>query len=148
MIRYEDTIKDLPNLRLHELFKIVGWSDGTETQEMIDKFSYPFINSTFVISAWDDDKLVGAVRVLSDKIIRSVIHDLIVDPEYQGKGIGSTMLKMCIDKYPNSEWIVQTTELRKRFYEKYGFKEHDNVVLQIPSKWVRNDRCMRKNEKI
>jgi predicted N-acetyltransferase YhbS len=144
MLRYDDTIKNLPNLRLHELFKIVGWSDGTETQDMIDKFSYPFINSTFVISAWDNDKLVGAVRVLSDKIIRSVIHDLIVDPEYQGKGIGSTLLKMCIEKYPTSEWIIQTTEEIKTFYEKYGFKECNSVVLQIPSKWDRNV----KNEKI
>ena len=37
----------------------VGWSDGSETS---DKYNVPFINSTLVISAWENECLVGAVR--------------------------------------------------------------------------------------
>lgn len=53
-----DTKKDLPCDQLHRLFMAVGWSDGSETQHMIEHFNKPFINSTIVISAWDKDCLV------------------------------------------------------------------------------------------
>ncbi|MCM0756969.1 MULTISPECIES: hypothetical protein [Sporomusa] len=34
-IIYNDTKKDLPSEQLHELFVSVGWSDGSETSDMI-----------------------------------------------------------------------------------------------------------------
>ena len=79
-IKYS-TEKDLPSEQLYNLFLSVGWADEeSTTAEMINNFNVPFSNSTVVISAWDCDKLVGCVRVLSDKIFRSHIYDLAVLP--------------------------------------------------------------------
>ncbi len=130
------TIKDLPNQQLYKLFVSVGWADdSTTTQSMIDNFNKPFINSTIVISAWDNDLLVGCVRVLSDKMFRSVIYDLAVLQEYQGKGIGKELVKKCREQIPNSEWLVGTTTERVSFYECIGFKKSSDVFLNIPCKW-------------
>jgi ribosomal protein S18 acetylase RimI-like enzyme len=90
---------------------------------------------TLVVSAWENDRLVGVVRVLSDKIIRSIIYDLVIDPEYQNKGIGRELVKRCIEHFPDSEWTVQTTEKIACYYEKTGFKIYKDVFLSIPSKW-------------
>ena len=129
-------IKDLPNEQLYKLFVSVGWADeSTTTQAMIDNFNKPFINSTLVVSAWDNDLLVGCVRVLSDKMFRSVIHDLAVLPEYQGKGIGKELVKKCREQFPNSEWLVGTTNERVSFYECIGFEKFNDVFLNIPCKW-------------
>ena len=129
-------IKDLPNEQLYKLFVSVGWADeSTTTQAMIDNFNKPFINSTIVISAWDNDLLVGCVRVLSDKMFRSVIYDLAVLPEYQGKGIGKELVKKCREEIPNSEWLVGTINERASFYEKLGFEKNTDVFLSIPCKW-------------
>ncbi len=129
-------IKDLPNEQLYKLFVSVGWADeSTTTQAMIDNFNKPFINSTIVISAWDNDLLVGCVRVLSDKMFRSVIYDLTVLPEYQGKGIGKELVKKCREQFPNSEWLVGTTNERASFYECIGFEKSSDVFLNIPCKW-------------
>ena len=88
MIRYINK-KDLPCDQLYDIFTAVGWADVAKTtEEMIANFNKPFINSTFVVSAWDGDKLVGCIRVLSDMMFRSVIYDLAVLPEYQGQNIG------------------------------------------------------------
>jgi ribosomal protein S18 acetylase RimI-like enzyme len=125
--------KDLPCDQLHHLFHAVGWASGPENADMLRLFNKPFINSTLVISAWEDDRLVGTVRVLSDIIIRSVIYDLVVDPEFQSRGIGKELVKRCVAHFPDTEWLVQTSEDKKGFYQKLGFKTHDGVVLSIPS---------------
>lgn len=132
---YDNSKKDLPSDQLHRLFLLAGWSDGLENEEILDKFNIPFKNSTLVISAWEDNKLLGVVRVLSDKTVRSVIYDLVVDPDFRGKGIGRELIKRCIQHYPNSEWLVQTEEGITGFYEKLGFDRYKNSVLRIPSKW-------------
>ena len=133
-IIYNDTRKDLPSEQLHGLFMSVGWSDSSETSNMIKNYNIPFINSTLVISAWENERLIGAVRVLSDKMFRSIIYDLIVLPEFQNKGIGKELVKRCIEHFPNSEWLVQTTQKISGYYEKNGFKVNNDVFLSIPCK--------------
>jgi len=131
---YSDTKKDLPSEQLHKLFISVGWSDGSETADMIKNYNIPFINSTLVISAWANERLIGIVRVLSDQMFRSVIYDLLVLPEFQNRGIGKELIKCCIAHFPNSEWLVQTTEKISSYYEKHGFQVNHDIFLTIPCK--------------
>jgi GNAT superfamily N-acetyltransferase len=115
----------------------VIWSDDEPLPENIAKgFLQPWLNSTLVVSAWDGERLVGAVRVLSDTIFRSIIYDLLVDPEYHGKGIGTELVRRCVEHYPGSEWLVETKDAAD-FYRKIGFKNKADdgyVHLYIPSK--------------
>jgi GNAT superfamily N-acetyltransferase len=140
-ISYNDVMKDLPFGQLYELFIAVGWSDGGELSDnMKAGFIKPWIHSTLVVSAWDGDRLVGAVRVLSDTIFRSVIYDLLVAPEYQGNGIGSELVRRCLERFPGSGWLVCTEGETPYFYKKLGFtgmKETD-TVLGIPCKYFAN----------
>ena len=134
-ILYNEDKKDLPIDQLHSLFKSAGWIREPETEEMIHHINLPFINSTRVISAWHEEQLVGVVRVLSDTIVRSTIHDLVVDPEFQCKGIGRELLTRCIMAYPDTEWIVQTNDDNAEYYLKTGFIRYPRVVLFKPSVW-------------
>ena len=103
-ITYNDMKKDLPPEQLRDLFVSVGWSDASETPDMVQKgYHLPWVNSTLVVSAWTNERLIGAVRVLSDTMFRSIIYDLLVLPEYQNKGVGTELLQRCIEHYPNSE---------------------------------------------
>jgi len=89
------------------------------------------------ISTWENDKLIGFVRVLSDKIFWSIIYDLAVDPEFQNDGIGHELIKKCIEKFPKSEWLIQTKDNIAGFYGKIGFTRIDNsddVFLNITCK--------------
>ena len=140
-ITYDDTKKELPAEQLFHLFYMAGWA-GTESSpdpETLRYFNVPFVNSTIVISAWENDRLVGVVRVLSDQFIRSVIYDLVVDPEHRNMGIGQELVKRCIARFPDTEWLVQTEKHISGFYEKIGFKIYNDVVLTIPSKYQHKD---------
>lgn len=55
---------------------------------MIENHNIPFTNSTLVISALENECLIGAVRVLSAKTFRSIIYDFLILPRFQNKGIG------------------------------------------------------------
>jgi len=83
-----------------------------------------FRKSQFVVSAWDNDKLVGFVRVLTDETLFATIWNLIVLPEYQKKGIGKLLVKKCLDKYKNLHFFIFADEDNIKFYEKLGFKFH------------------------
>lgn len=141
MITYNESKKDLPVDQLYRLFYLAGWtgSENSPDPDMLKNSNTPFINSTLVISAWDGECLVGAIRVLSDKAIRSGIYDLVVDPGYRSKGIGKELVKRCIARFPDSEWLVQTEKHIAGFYEKMGFKIYDDVVLTIPSIYQHNE---------
>ncbi len=135
MIAYK-TDKQLPCKQLYNLFAAVGWADTQRTTEaMIANFNTPFINATFVVSAWDGEKLVGCIRALSDRIFRSVIYDIAVLPEYQGNGIGRELIQRCISYCPNSEWLVATTPEQEEFYTHLGFKATSESFLHLPCKW-------------
>jgi ribosomal protein S18 acetylase RimI-like enzyme len=133
-ITYNDQKKDLPVDQLRQLFYSVGWMQSLteESDERLKGFIQPWIHSSLVVSAWYSDRLVGAVRVLSDTIFRSVIYDLLVLPELQNKGIGKELIKRCIEHFPNSEWLVYTTKEISGYYEKIGFTDSNDVFLTIP----------------
>lgn len=139
-ITYNDTKKDLPVEQLYHLFFSAGWagSEITPAPDILNNFNIPFINSTLVISAWKNGRLIGTVRVLSDMFIRSVIYDLVIDPDYQNKGIGTELVRRCIEHFPNTEWLVQTEKHISGYYEKIGFKIYNDVVLTIPSIYQRS----------
>lgn len=60
-IIYNDIKKDLPVEQLHYLFFSAGWSGSeiTPDPDMLKNFNIPFVNSTLVISAWENERLVG-----------------------------------------------------------------------------------------
>ncbi|MCL2433238.1 MAG: GNAT family N-acetyltransferase [Clostridia bacterium] len=136
-ITYNDKKKDLPSDQLEKLFIAVGWSDDKDDNpEHSKNFNIGHRNSTLVISAWDGERLVGSVRVISDTIFRSVIDALAVLPEYQGKGIGSELVRRCVAQYPDSAWLVETSAQTAPFYEKQGFNVKAKTFLGIPGKWT------------
>lgn len=135
MIVYNEEKKDLPSARLHELFVEAGWSDGNEPEWMKENFNAPFVHSTLVVSAWEGEKMVGCVRVLSDTVTRSVIYDLVVDRAFRAQGIGSELLRRCMAKYPQSEWLLQTQESIAPFYEKNGFSRFEEPVMFRKMAW-------------
>jgi len=134
-IIYNEERKDLPIADLHRLFVQAGWSNGSEPEWMYENFNKPFLHSTLVISAWQDSRLVGCVRVLSDTVVRAVVYDLVVDEALRGRGIGSELLRRCMAKYPHCEWLLQTEEQIVPFYSRLGFSRFPDPVLYRRSQW-------------
>ena len=115
------------------LFLSVGWVSG----QYPDRLCKALQNSSTVFTAWDNDKLVGLVRVLDDSEMLAYVHYVLVDPHYQGKGIAGHLIEMVKEKYQDYLYIEVMPEESKNasFYEKHGFHiMEDGVAMQIVHK--------------
>src|SRR3954468_1330641 len=44
------------------------------------------------IGAWDGQRLIGAVRVLTDGYFFATVPEVLVDPDYQRRGVGRELM--------------------------------------------------------
>lgn len=88
-----------------------GEYDRNKTQDALSK--------TLDISAYDGQKLVGCLRILSDGYYFGTITELLVLPEYQKQGIGSHLLQLARENTPTMLYFSAQPEA-EAFYEKNG----------------------------
>jgi ribosomal protein S18 acetylase RimI-like enzyme len=50
------------------------------------------LTCTTNIGAWEGERLVGAVRVLTDGYFFATVPEILVDPDYQRRGIGRELM--------------------------------------------------------
>jgi len=102
-----------------ELRAKVGWDARKEQLENI-------LGSTYLtVACFDDNELVGIIDVISDGIDDALIRNLVVHPEYQGKGIGHELLIKVLDRLKSNRIktinVLFESELTE-FYRKAGFR--------------------------
>ena len=80
----------------YELFLSTGWNEEYHCNpEELEKAND---GSAFVLAAYDNGTLVGFGRVVSDMVLHAMVYDMIVLPEYQGRGIGSSILNALVQR--------------------------------------------------
>lgn len=81
-----------------------------------------FKGSQLVCFAWDENQLVGLARALSDGTSQSVIYDLCMLPEHQGRQLGKKMMKAMLERLNTPNTILWSVPGKEGFYEKLGFR--------------------------
>lgn len=82
-----------------------------------------FENSHTVVFVFDDDKLIGFGRAISDGICQAAIYDIAVLPKYQGKKIGATIVNSILSRITQCNFILYASPGKELFYEKLNFKK-------------------------
>lgn len=90
-------------------------------------------NSLYNVSVEVDNKIVGIGRLVGDGIKNIYIQDVFVNPEYQGRGIGKTVVKKLIEYINNIEIEdcsimvgIMAAKWKEGFYETLGFRRRPN----------------------
>ena len=127
-------IHDFSAAELERLFLSVGWSSGAFPH----KLAAAMRGFRTVFSAWDGDRLAGMVCAMDDGIMNAYVHYLLVDPAYQGRGVGRTLMEMIKEKYRDYlriALIAYTEELE--FYTRCGFvRSGDSSPMFITTLWT------------
>ena len=77
------------------------------------------LSKTLNISAYENETLVGCLRILSDGYFFGTITELLVLPQYQKQGIGSKLLQLAKDNTPTMLYFG-SQPAAEQFYEKNG----------------------------
>tara|TARA_Y100000589_G_scaffold146313_1_gene139960 strand:- start:2646 stop:3122 length:477 start_codon:yes stop_codon:yes gene_type:complete len=103
------------------LDKNTSWAKNREIQDL----KRCLANSDVIVSLWSNSKLLGFGRALSDGTYRSVLWDIVIDNNHQGKGYGKLIVNSLLEskKIKRSEKIYLMTSNQKDFYCQIGFKE-------------------------
>ena len=88
-----------------------GNYDMERTQDALSK--------TINITAYDGERLVGCLRILTDGCYFGTITELLVLTEYQRRGIGSRLLQLARDSAPTMLYFGAQPGV-EAFYEKNG----------------------------
>ncbi len=113
------TVEDYNKLR-----ECVGWGglSGKQAQKGID-------NCTYLVAVYDKEQSIGMSRLIHDGGYVAFIADVIVHPDYQGIGIGRTMMDMMLTYLDNTleeEEICMISLMavkgKEAFYHRLGFK--------------------------
>lgn len=129
MLVIKENVKKVEEFNL--LYNLVGW------EAYDDIISEQALNNTYYsVSVYDNNRIVGFGRIIGDGICFMYIHDVMVDPEYQGKKIGTMIMNKLIDevnkikeKNPDMRVYLGASKGKEEFYEKFGFVKRIDADL-------------------
>jgi len=118
LVERPPTVEEYQRLR-----EAVGWdsvdAEATETG---------LRNALFSVCLTYKGEVIGCGRVVGDGGIYFYIQDIIVLPEFQGKGLGRRIMDAVVGyldshAHPNAFIGLMAAKGVSRFYERYGFSE-------------------------
>lgn len=97
-----------------------GHYDPERTQQALDR--------TLQISAYDRNRLIGCLRILTDGYFFGTIAELLVLPDYQHQGVGSRLLQLAREYSPTTLYFGAQPGV-EAFYEKNGCEKGMQAYL-------------------
>ena len=132
MIEYKSGIDVIDWDSLLKLYIATDGVIGLARAGDVARIKRAFHNSYRVITAWDNDVIVGAGRMISDGACYGWIHDMAVLPDRQRTGIGRGIVDALL--VGNEMLLVGLTSAfgAVEFYDKLGFKKHKTAMAKYP----------------
>jgi ribosomal protein S18 acetylase RimI-like enzyme len=133
------SLKTTPNevdwSALTKLIEVAGL--GQREAALVERV---FKGSFAVCFAYEDGKLIGAGRAISDGVTSSVIYDVVVSPQCQGRGIGKQIMQDLIARLPRRSVMLLSVPKQRGFYEKLGFQTLKTAMLKHEHQqfWIDN----------
>jgi ribosomal protein S18 acetylase RimI-like enzyme len=119
MIVY-NTDKKVDYDRLIILFNQVGWNDKTDD---IDRLKAMVENSQIIITAWDEEIMIGFARCTTDYVFNGQINNVVVDLKYRRVGIGKALISKILDSNKQVTYILRGSIRNEEFYRSLGFED-------------------------
>jgi len=82
-----------------------------------------FEASHTAVFVFNEGRMVGFGRAISDGVYQAAIYDVAVVPEFQGEGIGATIVKEILARVSGCTVLLYAAPGKENFYKKFGFRK-------------------------
>lgn len=110
------------------------WGDGPS----LEQTRLAMEHTLFRVSIYDGNEIVAMARMIGDMGLDYYIKDVVVKPEYQGKGIGRLLINELLkfikeNGVKNTDIFVELCAMPDKipFYEKFGFDANEAQRLKM-----------------
>ncbi|MDY0266197.1 MAG: GNAT family N-acetyltransferase [Methanimicrococcus sp.] len=128
----------LTELTVQKNTENIDWNEVKDLFLRTDMVTYEtslhqkaFENSTKVIFVYHEKRLIGCGRLLSDFAYQSVIYDIAVDNDFQGKGIGKMIVGLLLEGEDDKNILLNAIPGKEAFYQKIGFKRAKTGMCRL-----------------
>lgn len=110
---------ELPKAELVSLYRDVGWMPLSRRPDLIVR---AMRGSDVVLTAWDQNRLIGLANTISDGALVVFFSHLLVRPSHQRRGIGSELVRRLRVRYRgfNQQVLISEPDASD-FYRAVGF---------------------------
>ncbi|GAV00825.1 hypothetical protein RvY_11619 [Ramazzottius varieornatus] len=110
-----------------EMYDSAGWprpiTDRSRIQAILD-------SSTMLISVWDQERLVGLARVVTDWVFICYLSHVAVRKEYQKGGLGKQLIMLAKDLVgPQPDFVLKSSPASMGFYTNIGMRKIENGFM-------------------
>jgi GNAT superfamily N-acetyltransferase len=86
-----------------------------------------------LVTAWNDDTLIGVSRSVTDFHYCCYLSDLAVDQDFQAKGIGRELIRLTRAQLgPRCNLILLSAPAATGYYPRIGFTQHNSAWVMFP----------------
>jgi len=104
-----------------------GINRPTNDEERISKM---YKNSNLIVTAWENEKLVGISRSITDFCYACYLSDLAVIKDHQKEGIGKKLIEVTQTEIgERTALILLSAPLAMEYYPKVGFDKINNGFI-------------------
>jgi predicted N-acetyltransferase YhbS len=87
-------------------------------------------HANLICTAWDDQKLIGVARSVTDFEYCCYLSDLAVDEAYQKRGIGRELIRLTRSRLGNRAAIILLAAPKaETYYPRIGFDAHRSAWI-------------------
>ncbi len=95
-------------------------------------------HADLLVTAWQDDRLVGVARSVTDFNYCCYLSDLAVDQSVQGEGIGRELIRRTREQLgPKCKLILLSAPAAVDYYPHIGFSRHHSAWILQPEERLR-----------
>ncbi|MDP3694717.1 MAG: GNAT family N-acetyltransferase [Desulfocapsaceae bacterium] len=108
----------------------VNWQEVAATLKNVgmahgepDMHRMAFEASPTTVFAYHEGQLIGFGRAISDGVYQAAVYDVAILPEFQGKGIGRTIMTHILSRNSHCNVILYASIGKEDFYRTFGMRK-------------------------